>query len=1580
SSYHRVSNANLTTSETILIPIYNINRSILANTALSTNGFYNEELVSVSEPSLNVSIATKNIKDRLFVSGSIRANGFRGDASKLENLDYIRWVKLYERIYYEKGNVGVGEQNPQAPLHIHGNFTVTQHTMVEVPPLLVIQDTLIATFNGKAQQISSFNASNFSTGTIHPDRIFGNYPFITGIGSIRYGTWNASEIHADYIAKNLSITNSNINNLSIEGNLTKIGPVELFSHSNTYPLQIYSKDWQLIKDAQVSKLITPYLTFGSKELITNQLDIYDRDTKLLSVNNLGNVGLFSAPIIAEFNPSGAIILGNTSVTNPGTLRLGQYFEAYSSQGWRRFDQLGNFTGTSLFAQDNLTNEVIKVISNGNIGLNDLTPEDDFVISGNVVFIGNSQSPNQSTAVQDGEFWAWFSKPGGLRIGKSDLVSKMNATNNIGLHSTAIGAYAAASGTSAVNISSPTTTTYSDASGENSISIGSFQVLTKDLDSIALAAQNFYNIGTGNILMSSKGLGSDILSENSIFLNGVNTGSKYNQSIIGGYNTSSAKGNNSFLWEGGLRSTGIGDTHQSFILGPTVQFGINTNDFSGETMHVNGKVLAPKFEGYGHLLTGDIQTKYLKVEINGKIENIYPTTNTWAMSIYVSDINGFLPDGSVSSASIKDGSIEAADIDGYSIGTHKLVNQTLTSDNFADGSITNSKLVFDDLGEIKFKDVTGEDILENSIDEFKLATDSIYTVHLMDQAVTTVHIGVNMVNSTNMAVNNIALHSIQANDIKVERLPSPYFATGAATGINIAHEALFTVTNSAGILESYFVWESPPGTPSPQIQEQHINTYAVRSNHIPASNIISRTISPSAIKTNDLTVNRMPGVIIADDRTLSNVVFTSRHFYDNSLTNNKFFDDPIENFQLASTQIKSKAISTEHLAIGAVQMDHIASKNIVARHIKSNSIFTSKFDDNAIFTRHLNKDSISSNHIQDHSLQVADFSLKSINGSHIVTRSVTSRELANNSISKDQLTKDIVDSNHIIDKTIGNNDLAPGAISSEKIKGGSVSSSKMAADSITKEKLASFNLTTDKFADNGIAWDDFVQPPDGYLPPDRIGDNSLDYEKKFIQTGEIDGAVFATASIGATQLNIPTFSIDKLSVPLDVSKGGTGLTQFKNNAIFYIFDDNGKSRMGQTDFFRWNKDTSSSIAKHRLLIAPTSITIPTAFSNGVLLSGNILVEDGALILKDHGASSYTFVKYNTTDQAIQLSHKLGLNSNSTNMNLKTKVLSVNSNLLIGAASALNGLDLNTGFRLGTTYVSSNKQPPTNGLIIQDSLQIGGNPINNPTAKLSIYEGKAQAISTHHGIIANMTGLTTIKTPLKTDGRQIGADAPIGIESQGPIPMQVTINSQADSDGLYVTMTETPANFPQVGVYSEMQGPDINATMNGQITYVDNRFSAGVYGTTPDTKKTKNYAAVFAGNLNTSHYTNKSLRPTQNLRIETFKVQGLVGHSHQTGIISSIDWTKGNIATLEIDDNNRTIVFSKPPEESCQLIILINHSGTGKLTFSDSNIVWAKDFTPSFTRIQNRTDIVHLSYRKINGQNKYFASGAWNFHIP
>ena len=462
--------------------------------------------------------------------------------------------------------------------------------------------------------------------------------------------------------------------------------------------------------------------------------------------------------------------------------------------------------------------------------------------------------------------------------------------------------------------------------------------------------------------------------------------------------------------------------------------------------VGGGVSANIFEGMGHLLTGDIKTEYLKVPINGVTQNIAPTINLAPQHIYVSDEANAYPKNTVSSASISNLSVEGVDFDSYSLDSHKIVNNSIASGNFQNGAIQNQHFKVNDLPGRVFSNIDGMNIEDNAINEEKITTDSIYTHHFIDEAVTQHHILPNMINSSNMAINNIALHAIQAIDIKPEELESKYFANESATGRNIGHKVLSTTMSGNTIQESYFVYEHPPGTPSPQIQEQHINTGEVKTKHIPSNSVYSHHIGYGGIESQDLTSNTTAGIQVADTRTVDDVVFTGRHFKDLSVTKDKFFDNcpaptcatPTENFQLTSEQIGPDSIDWDNgvydeITDNAVQLRHITPNAIVGRHIKDRSIHTIKFKNAAVISKNIAENTVSSFNIKNGSLVKEDFSLKSIEGVHIVSRSVTHRELANDSISSLNIGESIIDSDHITDKSLSKDDFAPGVFTPRKLK-------------------------------------------------------------------------------------------------------------------------------------------------------------------------------------------------------------------------------------------------------------------------------------------------------------------------------------------------------------------------------------------------------------------------------------------------------------------------------------------------------------------------------------------------------------------
>ena len=339
----------------------------------------NTDLVSFNEPSLNVAIATTNHQSRLHVDGVLYATAFRGDGSNFTNLDYIRWLKFYKRIYYNKGYVGIGLDAPMAHLHVSGNLQVTQNIVKESPPLLIIKNELISTFNGSAKQIKDFNASQFSFGSVNEDRLFGAYDGITGLGTLSAGLWNATKIEDPYVADNLKIVVANIENGSINGRLNMSDDVTLASQSYQFPVTISPLHWEFNKDAQFNSMQ------ASKNILTNSLFSYvstlnivnnSSQTPVIAFNESGKIMTNGAAPQSKLSLKEGVRVGNSSIEAPGLIRLNTYFEAYSKDGgWSRLDMLGNFTGTSLYAENNIHSPVIKIYSGGKIGIHKKRPKE-----------------------------------------------------------------------------------------------------------------------------------------------------------------------------------------------------------------------------------------------------------------------------------------------------------------------------------------------------------------------------------------------------------------------------------------------------------------------------------------------------------------------------------------------------------------------------------------------------------------------------------------------------------------------------------------------------------------------------------------------------------------------------------------------------------------------------------------------------------------------------------------------------------------------------------------------------------------------------------------------------------------------------------------------------------------------------------------------------------------------------------------------------------------------------------------------------------------------------------------------------
>ncbi|MGC6366613.1 MAG: hypothetical protein ACON35_01275 [Candidatus Marinamargulisbacteria bacterium] len=1622
------SNANLGEGEVIILPFHAFSKAVYTNTATSTMGILNDDLASFNNTDLTVAIATSNHLSRLHVDGTVRGNAFIGNGSQLTNLNYIRWRTIYERIYYDEGFVGINTNEPKALLHVSGNMLVTQNIIKETPVLLTIKSALVATFNGGAQQITNFNASNVSQGTLAGQQLFGSYPGMTGVGTIKTGLWNASLIQDGGISNQISVRPISITNGSLSGQVTLGQTLSVDSHSNLYPVIIDTQNWRMADQSKFSSIgvSTNRITKTHLEMGPT-LNILQQSIPTIIMNSSGNVGIATNNIPTELSIDGAIQLGNTSTKVPGTMRLGTYFEAYSSDdGWQRLDQLGNFTGTSLFAENSLDDPLILIDVNGNIGFQKERPKDNLVVSGNVIFSGNSQAASLSSSVSDGVFFIWAAKQGALRIGDTgtgSYQSDMNISNHIGDYSVGIGHQAVAKGIGSIVITSPTTNYTSINSGDYAVNLGSRSTNISGEASQTIASYISEISGTGNIAVSSKFSG-NLSQNNNTFLSASIVSQKYSNSIVGGLNASGSLGHRSFAWDVSNTGRFYPSAHHddSFFIGFGTKVGINTNAPS-TSLDVNGTVTANQFEGNGSLLTGDIRTSFMKT--GGLSQNIPATINVKPYHIYASDSDGYMILSSIDSLSITNNSIESDDIKDFDLDTQKFKTGSIINENFANGSVQSNHLINDSLGESKFSNVTGDDIEPDSIDEFKLAINSIYTNQLADQAVTPKHIADDTINHPS---NNIALHAVTSKDIVVEQLNSTYFAPGAATGRTIAEQAIFTTTDNAGIDESYIKWKESTGEAAPQIKEKHINTGAVSSTHIPLNELYSRHFGDQSIHSADVTTNQTADIItnqmtkVANTRTLPEPVFIGRHFADDGVSRSKFDDDcqscqsPTENFQIQTNQIADGAIRTQtkvgevpeiffgiptgkmlpifkyhnHFDNGVIKLEHIKDKNIIGRHITNLSIKGNKFVGNTVVSQNISVDAVTSKNIVNNTIVPTDFSDGSIGGEQITSRSVTSREIGERAFASADIGVEVIKSVHIQDKTLSSNDFAPGAFTEDKIKNGTIGGN-LIKDGQIDAKHVSKNTIIDaeKFMDSGLDWADF----EGMFPNDRFGENQIDFDSKFKSNVEFDGSKLATASVTKTKFSPKdnfTFKLEKLKSPLMVPKGGTGMTEFALDRILTVVNDDGDVKMNQSNRLKWKSTNNSNYLQ---IGAPTQ-TNSNGF-NGVITSGDVLIESGALILKDEGNNKYTFFKYNTNDSAIQLTGKSALTETDTNMDLKAKDVYVKSSLVIGNGNATNGIDLGQGFILGKTYLDNNESLITNGLMIEGSLQIGSPKENIISTASDIGDDRLQVNGTIQGtstgtgvnspgILADISGLTgnDYDSPIKTNMRTIAASAPIGIESSGKNPMTIAMNPTAESTGMHLITTGAAA--PAAAAKVEIETADNSISLESFFGKIEAGFKAAIYGKSTATTKANNYAGIFTGAFNASHLSDNEQTPTNNLQIDSLKVDGPVVFKTQEDIGTNIiNWKNGNVANLIINNNNRNITFIAP-ESSAKLFILIKHTGTGRLNFNVPNLIWmmgsdaTKGYKPDFSAVDGGVDMVMITYDET--MDKFIAGAAFNFSVP
>ena len=206
-------------------------------------------------------------------------------------------------------------QNTWIKLDVSGNVIVSGNLTVRG---LLQADAL----KGDGSEITNINASQINQGILSYERLNGDYPGITGIGTIVSGTWNGTEISDQYIDNTLTLTDTIIQENIISGNFLLNGPTVITGNT----LSIISKGWTISPTGNLSLRSvginqTILISGNAIETTSEQgLHISPFDGIGMYISPTGSIGINTYPA-TSFDVNGGIKLGASTSEEDGTIRF-----------------------------------------------------------------------------------------------------------------------------------------------------------------------------------------------------------------------------------------------------------------------------------------------------------------------------------------------------------------------------------------------------------------------------------------------------------------------------------------------------------------------------------------------------------------------------------------------------------------------------------------------------------------------------------------------------------------------------------------------------------------------------------------------------------------------------------------------------------------------------------------------------------------------------------------------------------------------------------------------------------------------------------------------------------------------------------------------------------------------------------------------------------------------------------------------------------------------------------------------------------------------------------------------------------
>ena len=1492
----------------------------------------NESLIKLDETNMRVGINNIDPQYTLDIGGTVNAVAFVGDGSQLTNIqisdDRLVWQRSSinsDNIYYSSGNVGIHTENPSARLEVSGNVIISGN--------IEVKGTISALYlKGDGSQITSLNADEINQGSMHSDRLQGNYDNVTGVGTLTSGEWVATEIEDIYIENNLTIDGGSIiGNNFVSGNLILEGSTII---TGNYPVSIDSPSWNITGDGDLylRSLNLNDELFISRNIIesssVNGFSLRPEGEIGLYISPTGSIGINTLSPSSIFHVNGGIRLGETSSDIDGVIRFkDDKFEGYKEGEWIRLDYGSNFDSHALHAEGDLIKNLIYVNSDGNVGIGGIPSQnihDHLTVSGNVVFKGQSLaagSPVLNTS-GNGTRLVWYPQKTAFRSGYVESDEWDDA--NIGINSVVFGHSGKADASNTTIIGGQNNIN----SGESAVIIGGYSNNIQSNSDFSVIIGGGSSTGGGNVI--DGGTYSTILGGQSNTIEG-----NYS-SILGGANNlitndySVAMGSDITITHEGTFIFSDGQTpvqssgDNQFLIYASGNVGIGTEPTSDAAVSVLGKVKALFFEGDGSLLTGISATK-----LNG----YSPETVSSPNSIYVSDSNGFMPENTVSGLSIKDESITSVDIQDGAISGDKLMPYSITSSKIEDGAITSDKIATGAITSDKIQDnaIGSSNILDGSIISSNIKAGSIHTYHIADLQVTNEKIALDTIDTTRILDNTITSQDI---------------AIGAITSINIAEEAI----QSHHIAKETIVSDNIAAN---AIQAQHLNEQIVSSRNIADDAIYSYHIIDYSIYNNHISSKAIESEHIADE------VITNDRIIPSSIGSDK-----IAPFAIEARHLPNDVIVSRHISDDSIYEHHIADSQIDGIKLADDAIASYNIADLAIIQEKLNDDIVNSSHIIDQTITSVDIGIAEIPNSLLAENSITSLNIAAGGIASYNLQDNSITSAHVVDYSITSADIMDNGIdASIAIAENSIDGTKIADGAIETRHIADGAVTSANIADGSLPWEKITDDP---IPTSSIADNSIPGTK--ILEGSIPGSKIESSSITSDKLADNSISVNALEGVLSVDKGGTGMSDLTGLAGSVIYGElSGATTVLAGDNTKLHWDVTNSYL---------GVNVDTPLTT-LHIDGDLLTT-GGIFFGDMSNSISFGDDANNDDTAddpfiiVGPSNTSDINSAIPEGTLKTNMLYVSDKVGIGIQTPLNTLDIggsNARVAIGSSY-AGNELAPLNGVIVEGYLGVA---TANPIHQLSV-EGTLFA----NGVIGESTDDAS-----GIGIKGIGGD--IGILSNGA---QVGISVNATETGVQVTssgskgisVTITDASSTDSGVYVELQDSLNNILSTAELGKVETDYAASVFGSAP-VSSSNNWAGYFDGPVKVSGNLGIGLSaaetPEASLHINgTTLIQNTIYTSAIITTSTTIDWTAGNKYVHSSDcTGTPSFTFTDPTNDGAYILRLIIPSVSGCTPSFPASIEWEKGITPGAI---SHSSIYRFLAVRTSGSIVYYGLDVAEFH--